>query len=70
VSRPDRLRWWIARQLDRLPGQCWYDLHVWAVRGTPRTTPWSPLSPGCGQDAAEDGVCACGKLRREAVAHG
>jgi hypothetical protein len=67
----DRLRWWIARQLDRLPGQCRTDLHVWAVRGTPRTMPWSPLSIGCRLDVAERGTCSCGKLRRAPeVSHG
>jgi hypothetical protein len=68
VSRPDRLRWWIARQLDRLPGQCWDNLELWAMRARPRTSPWSPMPPGCKHDAERDGACACGKLRQ--VSHG
>lgn len=68
--RRDRLRWWIARQLDRLPGQCWADLHFWAGRDNARTTPWSPLSPGCKLDLAERGACYCGKLRASEVPRG
>lgn len=63
AKRRDRLRWWIARQLDRLPGQCWADLSFWAMRDNPRTSPWSPISPGCVQDFARCGACWCGKLR-------
>lgn len=60
-----RLRWWIATQLNRLPGQCWTDLVCWALDGKTRErrTPWSPQGDTCRQDAAECGVCYCGKLR-------
>lgn len=61
--RRSGLRHWIARQLDRLPGQCWADLTMWAMRHNPRTLPWSPLSPGCKQDFIRTGACYCGKLR-------
>jgi hypothetical protein len=63
AKRSSRLRHWIARQLDRLPGQCWADLVFWSNGDTPRSTPWSPLSPGCKQDYVRLGTCYCGKLR-------
>ncbi|WP_157411401.1 hypothetical protein [Actinoplanes rectilineatus] len=43
----DRLRYRIARALNRLPSQCSVDLALWATRATPRTSPWSPMSRGC-----------------------
>jgi hypothetical protein len=63
MARHNRFRRWVARQLDRLPGQCWADLWMWAERDTPRTTPWSPLSPGCIADVSAVGSCYCGKIR-------
>jgi hypothetical protein len=60
----DRLRWLIARQLDRLPGQCWADLASWAAwpaRGfRERWLPWSPTRPSCIKPG--DARCYCGKL--------
>lgn len=60
-----RLRWWIADQLNRLPGQCWADLVSWALSwpGGEKRPLWSPAGDACRQDAAECGTCYCGKLR-------
>jgi hypothetical protein len=63
-----RLRWWLAAQLDRLPGQCWADLVSWALAwdAGDKRSPWSPQGAMCRSDAAETGTCYCGKLRRAA----
>lgn len=61
--RRERLRWWIAYQLNRLPGQCWADIVFWVFRDNGRTLPWSPISPGCKQDFLRTGTCYCGTLR-------
>jgi hypothetical protein len=60
-----RLRWWIANQLNRLPGQCWAGLVTWALdwKTCERRGPWSPQGPLCRRGAAECGVCYCGKIR-------
>lgn len=65
-----RLRWWIAYQLNRLSGQCWTDLVIWALgwKAGEQRTPWSPQGPMCRLDAAQNGACYCGKLRAEGVA--
>lgn len=63
----NRMRWWLARQLDRLPGQCWADLVSWAQGSAFYKRPWQPRSPGCVQGAAEQGCCYCGKLTRDGV---
>jgi hypothetical protein len=69
VSRPDRLRWWIARHLDRLPSQCWADLVSWVLdskrtrdEGVRAMLPWRPIPQGCRDDLARVGCCYCGKL--------
>jgi hypothetical protein len=62
ASRRERLRWRIACQLNRLPGQCWADLVSWALGSAYNRRPWQPVSPGCVQGAAEQGRCYCGKL--------
>lgn len=65
-----RLRWWIADQMNRLPGQCWADLVSWALsgpRGEKRKL-WSPAGDICRSDATECGTCYCGKLRDRATA--
>ena len=61
----ERLRWWTAHQLNRLPGQCWADLVIWALRWEAREkrTPWSPADV-CRRDIATTGSCYCGKLRQ------
>jgi hypothetical protein len=64
-----RARWWIITQLNRLPGQCWADLVMWAMGwhkegGAAKRTAWSPASSTCRRDAAATGTCYCGKLRR------
>lgn len=64
----DRLRYAIARLLDRLPGQCSTSIWQWANRSGPRTSPWSPNQLGCAQDAARNGHCRCGKLTTAADA--
>lgn len=56
-----RVRYSIARLLDRLPGQCWTDLVCWAQYGNKRS-PWSPVTPSCLADGCR---CYCGKLRAE-----
>jgi hypothetical protein len=60
-----RLRWWIATQLNRMPGQCWANLVVWALgwKGEKRM-PWRPSTATCRRDAAANGSCYCGKLRQ------
>ena len=62
-----KLRWWIAAQLDRLPGQCWADLVTWALDWPPRDSrlPWRPATSTCRLDAEQCGACYCGKLRAE-----
>jgi hypothetical protein len=63
----DKSRWWIATQMDRLPGQCWADLVSWALSwdGGEKRALWSPQGAMCRRDAAECGTCYCGKLRDE-----
>ena len=61
----DRIRWRIARSLDRLPGTCWAYL-VTASLG------WHPFRghvrqrPACRNDAAKNGACYCGKVTTDA----
>jgi hypothetical protein len=54
----ERLRWWTARQLDRLPFTCWADLVGWAQG-------WHSLRD-VRQDrtctTAPTGRCYCGKV--------
>lgn len=73
--RVERLRWWVADALNRLPsqsraGQCWARLVTWALGYThaPNTNPlpWRPIDEYCRLDAARTGECGCGKLRRPA----
>lgn len=60
----ERLRWMIASQLNRLPGQCWADLVTWALGWTPRWPVSQPVSGGCRVDMERNGCCYCGKLQR------
>jgi len=60
--RRNRIRWWTARQLNRLPGQCWADLVSWALGDAHYRRLWQPVSPGCIGDAARNSRCYCGKL--------
>lgn len=61
------LRWWIADQLNRLPGQCWPNLVSWALDwDREKRSPWSPVDSVCRRDAAVNGTCYCGKLRADA----
>lgn len=70
---PERARWRIANRLDRLPGQCWANLALWALHASwdrddhPWWRPLSSTSRMCQQDAARCGTCWCGKLQDEAV---
>lgn len=57
-----RVRWWVARCLNSLPGQCWADLVSWATGSRFYRWPWQPRTPMCVQDAAENGRCYCGKV--------
>ena len=57
-----RIRWWIANQIDRLPGQCWTELAMYGLGY--RRWPWSPISSTCRADAERCGACYCGKLKR------
>jgi hypothetical protein len=65
----EKLRWWIASQMDRLPSQCWADLVSWALSwdGGEKRPLWSPIGAACRSDAAECGACYCGKLRAKAA---
>lgn len=59
-----RFRWWLAVQLNRLDRMCWADLVSWALRSPFYRWPWQAArSPMCTRDAAECGLCYCGKLR-------
>jgi hypothetical protein len=58
----DRLRWRIAELLNRLPGQCWTNLVMWANRSTDQRIPWQPIDWACRADAARNGACWCGKF--------
>jgi hypothetical protein len=64
-----RWRWRVADLLNRLPGQCWSDLVMWALRehrGEPGSrSPWSPATWACRQDLARNGTCYCGKIRAD-----
>lgn len=55
-----RVRWFVARTVDRLPGQCWADLVSWAHRSE-KGLPWAPQRT-CRTDLV-DGVCWCGKIQ-------
>lgn len=59
-----KLRWWVVSQLNRLPGQCWTDLVLWAL-GSDRALPWSPIGSACRTDLARTGACYCHKLRQQ-----
>ena len=67
----ERLRWRIARLLDRLPGQCWADLVTWALNDDPDEhkiwKPSSPMGSTCREDAARVGSCYCGKLSQDPI---
>ena len=57
-----RWRWWVARQVNRLPGMCWASLASWALR-----YPGQPLRECkqtylCHTEAWQD-RCYCGKVR-------
>lgn len=66
----EKVRWWIARQINRLSGQCWADLVSWVLadkRGR-RDWLWRERLPWtnqrqCRKDLARVGCCYCGKLR-------
>lgn len=63
-----RWRWWVARQLDRLPGQCWAEHVFWVVPISKRPrSPWSPVRSACtatfpGIDRGPEWRCYCGKV--------
>jgi hypothetical protein len=63
------LRWRIAVLVNRLPGQCWADLVSWALQTPGRRfyghRPWQPRTALCTKDAVANGLCYCGKLRRD-----
>ncbi|OKI47265.1 hypothetical protein [Micromonospora sp. CB01531] len=58
----ERARWRVAGLLDKLPGQCWSELVMWALKY--KRNPWSPQDAVCRSDAARVGACYCGKLRK------
>lgn len=64
----ERLKWWLADKLNRLPGRCWSSLVDWAMhdyRDDPdwrSEVPWRPIDEGCRKDAEAAGRCYCGKL--------
>jgi hypothetical protein len=61
-----RWRWVIARNMDRLTGQCWADLVTWVLAWNPTEErlrdAWKPQR-ACQGDAARTGSCYCGKVR-------
>jgi hypothetical protein len=66
VSVRENLRWKIANQMNRLPGQCWIDLVMWAQHGREDGQPVLPTRPigwACRSDMARNGGCFCGKIR-------
>lgn len=58
----DRARFAIARLVDRLSGQCWADLALWAMRMDDSKLPWFS-SRSCREDSKRSGCCYCGKFR-------
>lgn len=60
-----KARWWIARQVDRLPGQCWADLADFGLGRS--VVPWARMRDACREDATRCGTCYCGKVAREDV---
>jgi hypothetical protein len=70
----ERLRWWIVDRVNRIPGQCWADLVMWAMRdrrdkgwGFHASMPWQPVGEGCRRDAERNGRCYCGTLGADGV---
>lgn len=61
----DRARFAIAELVNRLPGQCWADLVMWALRRGDSKLPWSP-SRSCREDMQGTGFCYCGKNQDQA----
>lgn len=69
---PERLRWWIANLIVKLPNQCWADLVSWVLADrrerrewyARERLPWRPIQPQCRADLARVGCCYCGRLRR------
>lgn len=57
---PPKVRWWLARQVDRLPGQCWAELAEYGLGWT--LLPWEPARGRCEESARECGSCYCGKV--------
>lgn len=60
----ERLRWRIARLMDRLKGQCWADLVSWVLdsprlRAEKGRLPWRPVTSACFAVGCER--CYCGK---------
>jgi len=63
------LRWRIAALLNRLPGQCWTGLVMWANNGRDRRNgdplfPLRPITWACRKDAESNGACWCNKVQR------
>lgn len=56
-----RARWWIAYQLNRLPGLCWANLVSWALKSRPITE--TRVDWICRKDFEDNGCCYCTKLR-------
>lgn len=66
----ERVRFWIADQLNRLPSRCWSDLVNWAIFWPEYGRLPSPGSTEhCRQtDANRVGSCYCNKIQAEAWA--
>lgn len=67
----ERIRWCIANLVDRLPGQCWTELVLWALDGMRSSRhkgdnplPWRPIDDLCRRDLERNGGCYCAKLRQ------
>lgn len=64
----ERLKWWLADKLNRLPGRCWSSLVDWAMHDYRDDPDWrseiprAPITEGCRKDAERAGRCYCGKV--------
>jgi hypothetical protein len=67
----ERVRWWVANVLSQSRHTCWTELVVWAMatrdeqRSKRKRHPLRAAvgTAACREDAAQTGVCFCGKFR-------
>ncbi len=65
----ERARWRIVELVDKLPGQCWTDLVMWAIDGPQECRrrggnplPWRPVTNSCRAFSPPNDRCYCGKI--------